>query len=302
MKHRLYILLAAFLWGGLGIYFKELSARGAEPMQIVFLRVSIATLGLGAWLICTNREAFRIRAKDLWCFVGTGLFSLLLVNWCYYSAVHEAGMAVAGVLLYTAPAFVTIMSALLFKERLRLPGWGILVLILLGCAMVSGIVGSVAGVGAAGILYGLGSGLGYASYSIFGRYALNRGYSPQTISFYTFALCTLGCLPFAIASTEPSHIVLASDPAVWAYALALGTLGCLFPFWLYTKGLSGTTGAAASMTATFEPVVSALIGVILYSERLTLWQVAGMALILGGIAVLAKFTSKRKELPKEAAK
>jgi len=299
-KHRIYILAAAFLWGGTGVYFKELSARGAEPMQAVFLRTSIAMLGLGVWFILANRKAFLIRLKDLWCFIGTGLLSLLFFNWCFFGAINETGMAVAGVLLYTAPAFVTILSALLFKEKLRLPGWVVLALILSGCALTSGIAGSASGVSTAGVLYGLGSGFGYALYSIFGRYALNRGYSPQTISFYTFAFCALGSLPFAVNSPEVSlPALMTSGPVVWALALALGILGCLLPYWLYTKGLSGVTGAAASMTATLEPVVAALFGVFLYREVLTFWQGAGMVLVLGGILLLAKVTSAPKEVNRQ---
>jgi drug/metabolite transporter (DMT)-like permease len=248
--------------------------------------------GLGAWLLLMDREALRIRRKDLWCFIGTGMLSLLLFNWCFFGAIKETGMAVAGILLYTAPAFVTVMSALLFKEKLRPAGWGALALTLFGCALVSGITGSSAGISAAGILYGLGSGFGYALYSIFGRYALIRGYSPQTISFYTFALCTIGCMPFAMAAAGPGLPTLMSVPGVWAYAIALGSLSCLFPYWLYTKGLSKMTGAAASMTATFEPVVAALFGVFLYGESLTLLQGAGMLLVLGSIILLARLGEK----------
>jgi drug/metabolite transporter (DMT)-like permease len=298
-KHRSYILAAAFLWGCTGVYFKELSARGAMPMQAVFLRTSIAMLGLGLWMLLKNRKAFLVRPKDFWCFIGTGLLSLLFFNWCFFGAITETGMAVAGVLLYTAPAFVTFLSALLFKEKLRLPGWAVLVIILSGCALTSGVAGGVSGVSTAGILYGLGSGLGYALYSIFGRYALNRGYSPQTISFYTFALCALGSMPFALTSPGmglPSLFM--SSPGVWACALALGILGCLMPYWLYTNGLSGVTGATASMTATLEPVVAALFGVFLYREALTIWQGSGMILVLGGILLLAITTESRQKKPR----
>ena len=284
-------MAAAVLWGGTGVYFKELSALGAQTLQIVFMRTSIAMLGLGLWLLFKNREAFRVRRRDLWCFLGTGLVSLLSFNWLFFMSVGVSGMAVAGVLLYTAPAIVTVLSAFLFKEKLRLSGWGILVVILFGCALVSGIVGDTSAISISGILFGLGSGLGYALYSIFGRYALMRGYSAQTISFYTFAFCTLGCIPFVAVSFGQNLSLLAFNPEVWLFALGLGILGCLFPYWLYTKGLSGVTGATASMTATFEPVVAALFGVFLYHEVLTIWQITGIALVLGGIILLSRIGS-----------
>jgi len=290
-KHIVFILSAAFLWGGTGVYFKELSARGADTIQIVLMRTSIAMLGLGIWLLLRNRDAFKIRVKDLWCFLGTGVLSLLCFNWFFFRAVEEVGMAVAGVLLYTAPAIVTVLSAWLFKEKLKLSGWGILAVILLGCALVSGVTDSTTDVSILGIIYGLSSGFGYALYSIFSRYALLRGYSPQTISFYTFTFCTLACIPIVIFAAEASLPILLLEPEIWILALALGTLGCLFPYWLYTKGLSGVTGATASMTATLEPVIAVLFGVLLYREVLTFWQVAGILLILGGIVLLAKTNS-----------
>jgi len=250
-------------------------------------------LVLGIWLLFANREAFKIRLKDLWCFIGTGMISLLLFCWLYFRAVEEVGMAIAGVLLYTAPAIVAVLSAFLFKEKLKLPGWGILVVILFGCALVSGVVGNTSGINAAGILFGLGSGFGYALYSIFGRYALLRGYSPQTISFYTFAFCTLGCIPLVAYYSDISFSGLTHDPVIWLFALALGILSCILPYWLYTKGLSGVTGATASMTATLEPVVATLFGVLLYREVLALWQFLGMILVLGGIILLSRVgTSK----------
>ena len=289
-KHRVYVLAAAFLWGCIGVFFKELSARGFEPIQIVLIRASVALLGLGLWLLITDKKAFRIRLKDIWCFFGTGVVSLLMLNWFFFRAIEEVGLAIAGVLLYTAPAIVTVLSVLLFKEKLKRSGWGILVMIIFGCALVSGVIGSVYGISISGILFGLGSGFGYALYSIFSRYALLRGYSPQTISFYTFLFCVLACTPFVLNTTINPDLQI-NDPSIWLYSLALGFLGCLLPYWLYTKGLSGLTGAAASMTATLEPIVAVLFGVILYNEVLAIWQIVGIVLVLGGIILLAKTSS-----------
>ena len=287
MKHRLFVLAAAFLWGCTGVYFIELTARGFEPTHIVLIRVSIAMFGLGLWLLFSNREAFRIKLKDIWCFLGTGVISLLMFNWFFFRAIDEVGLAIAGVLLYTAPAIVTVLSALLFKEKMKHFSWGILCMVVFGCALVSGVIGNMTRINMSGILFGLGSGFGYALYSIFSRYALQRGYSPQTISFYTFTFCSIACLPFVLI-TGVSPALLVFDPAVLLYSLALGILGCLFPYWLYTKGLSGLTGATASMTATLEPVVAVLFGVILYKEVLMMWQVIGIVLVLVGIILLTK--------------
>ena len=292
-KSILYILTAAVLWGCTGVFFKELSTLGLTPMRVVFLRTSLAALGLGGWLLIRDRDLLRIKKQDFWCFIGTGLISLLFFNWCLYEAISRNGLAVSAVLLYTAPAFVAVLSAWLFGEKLSLSRSCILVVVLIGCALVSGVMG-ITDISFEGVLFGLGSGIGYALYSIFGRYALNREYRPQTIAFYTFLLCAIGSglLSFIPADAVWSAIP-AGNPYLWLLAITLASVGCLFPYWLYTKGLENVTGAQASMTATPEPVVAALLGVFIYHETLSVWQIAGAVMILGSILLLAKLTDKK---------
>jgi len=286
-KSIIYILIAAVLWGFSGVFFKELSVHGFSTMQVVFLRTSIATAMLGLWLLFKDRNAFHIKICDAWCFIGTGLFSLLLFNWSIYEAINLTGIAVSFVLLYTAPAFVAVFSAWLFREKLRTFQWFILILVLAGCALVSGIIG-VTDVNIKGILFGLSSGLGYALYSIFSRYALKRDYRPQTISFYTFALCAAGSLLLSFIQVGNDFHLPVINPEVIIFALALGSVGCVFPYWLYTKGLEHVPNAQASMTATLEPVVAATLGIFLYKETLTVWQGLGAVLIIGSILLLSK--------------
>ena len=264
-------------------------------MQVVFLRTSTATVGLGLWLLLRNREALKIKPQDIWCFLGTGLFSLLFFNWCLYEAISRSGLAVSAVLLYTAPAFVAILSAWLFKEKLSLPRCVILAFVLLGCTLVSGITG-VTNVSIGGVLFGLGSGLGYALYSIFGRYALNREYKPQTIAFYTFSFCAVGSGLLSLIFTDTADLSTPiTNPSVWLLTLTLGTVGCLFPYLLYTKGLENVTGAQASMTATPEPVVAALLGILIYHETMSAWQITGAVLILGSILLLSLSTENSQQ-------
>lgn len=51
-------------------------------------------------------------------FFGSGVCSLVFFNWCYFSAISTSSMSVAAVLLYTSPVFVTLLSALFFRERI----------------------------------------------------------------------------------------------------------------------------------------------------------------------------------------
>ena len=169
------VLAAGAFWGTMGFFARSLYAVGFGPLEVAQTRITTGLIFVGLYILLFNRKLFRVKWKDLWCFLGTGIVSLLLFSTCYFSALNYTSLAVAAILLYTAPFFVMLMSLLLFKEKMN--GKKILALILAftGCVLVSGVGGDEK-FSWIGILLGLGSGFFYALYSIFGRYAINRGY------------------------------------------------------------------------------------------------------------------------------
>jgi len=190
----IYVILGGILWGSMGIFVRGLSKCGLTSLEICAVRVSTSCLALAIILGIFNRRALCIKIRDIWCFVGTGVFSLTFFGYCYFTAIQMTSMAVAAVLLYTSPVFVLLMSAVIFREHITVRKIICIILAIAGCALVTGIAGSGLNLPILGILVGLGSGFGYALYSIFGRFALNRGYGSLTVSFYSFVFSTLALL------------------------------------------------------------------------------------------------------------
>ncbi len=279
-----YVLLAGCLWGFMGVLVRTLNAEGLGSMEICFVRGLITFVVMFLGLLVLDRNAFRIKLKDIWCFVGTGACSVAFFNFCYFKTMTLTSLSVAAVLLYTAPAFVMLMSAFLFKEKLSIKKLTALVLAFLGCAFVSGIVGGAGTLSTAGILYGLGAGFGYALYSIFSRYALMRGYTSVTISLYTFLFSAVATFFFVDAGAV--FTVITGDGILFGKTVFLVLLVTLFPYLAYTKGLDGMENGTASVLASAEPVVATLVGVLLYKESLNIWNVIGICLVLCSIVLL----------------
>ena len=193
-KGILFILLAGACWGSIGIFVRRLGAAGLGSMEIVALRSIFTVIFMFLFLTVYDRSLFRIRFRDLWCFAGTGIFSMVFFNYCYFRLITISSLSVAAVMLYTAPVFVMLMSAVLFRERITPVKLIALAATVVGCAFVTGIAGGVHMTPFA-ILLGLGAGFGYALYSIFGRYAVQRGYHGFTINFYTFLITSIPVLP-----------------------------------------------------------------------------------------------------------
>lgn len=279
------MIAAASLWGGIGVFFNLLSSVGFSQMQVVAIRVTTAAAALTAYILCKDPSLMKIRLRDCWCFIGTGIVSLTFFNWCYFTAIKITSLAVAAVLMYTSPVFVMLFSAVLFHERIRKQDLAALALTLAGCMCVAGLFTS-SGAGKAsvpGIVLGLCSGVGYALYSIFGRFALEKGYRSVTISEYTFLFAAAASLPLSGLHTQ---LALFSNPNSWIGAVCIGVLCCVFPFILYTKGLSGISTGKAAILATVEPAVAAILSCILYHENLWGTKLVGILLIFSAVIVL----------------
>lgn len=281
-KSYAYIITAAALWGLIGLFVKTIAAQGFGSMEIVALRTLASSLCITLVVAKEGWHNLRIRLQDCWMFVGTGVLSLAFFNFCYFNCIEASSLAVAALLLYTAPIFVMLMSLLLFGERFTLLKGVALVCTFVGCAFVTGALGSGLSLTMSGLLYGLGSGFGYALYSIFGKFAVAR-YSSLTISAYTFYFAMLASLP--LAGFDSSSIAKIDSTTIIG-CLGLGLICAVFPYLLYTKGLSQVDAGQASILATIEPFVAAAVGIICFGEAFTLSKVVGMALIFCSVVVL----------------
>ena len=109
------ILIAGFGWGIIGMFSRPLSAAGLSAVQITCVRSVIVAVGMAVILFVKDRSLLRIQLKDLWMFLGTGLLSIVFFNICYFLTIERATLAAASILLYTAPCFVLLMSAIFFR-------------------------------------------------------------------------------------------------------------------------------------------------------------------------------------------
>ena len=284
-------LLAGILWGCIGIFVRGLNSFDLKALDLVSIRAGITSAFLFVFLMVFKRSLLKIRLKDIWCFLGTGLASIVFFNFCYFTTIVETSLALACVLMYTSPIFVMVLSFFLFKEKMTRRKVISVILTFIGCLLVTGVIGSGSVLSPKGLLIGLGSGLGYALYSIFSRFALNRGYHSLTITFYTFLFAFISCLFL----TDNIRIVriMASSPASLAYALVFGIAGTAVAYILYTLGMTAMDNSLAAVIVAIEPVTATLVGLIFYGESLTLLTFLGIVAVIAGI-ILSSSPAKPK--------
>ena len=277
------VIGAGTLWGIISIFIRHLNAAGLTALQIGAMRNILAAAVVFLWLGLSDRSLLKIRLRDLWMFVGTGIISMVLFNWCYFTVIEISQASVAVVLLYTSPIFIMLLSALLFREKITGRKLLALVMTFAGCVLVAGLLGGSYTLSPAVILLGLGSGLFYGLYTIFGSVAL-RKYDTRTVTLYTFLFATLG----GVAICRPHEAVraMAAQPESLLWCLGMALVSTVAPYLLYTYGLSYMSNGRAAILVTVEPLVGALLGILAYHEPANPAKLLGMALIFGAVILL----------------
>lgn len=291
----LFVLIAGTLWGCIGIFVRRYNDLGLGSMQTVAVRMILAAVMFALFILIYKPMLFKIRWKDLWIFLGSGVISVGLFTYCYFSSIELSSLSVAAVLLYTAPAFVMVFSLIFFKEKMTVAKVISLITAVLGCAMTTGVIGGNLTVTLLGFLYGLGSGICYALYSIFSRFALNRGYEPFTITLYTFLFSAVFCL--CVTDIRPVVGVVFADAGSIGYAILFALVSCVLPYVFYTLGLKYISSGTASIIATVEPVVATIIGAVIFSEPLAVpFGYLGVGLVfLSVVLINIKLPSHSKD-------
>lgn len=281
-KAVLSVVGAGVLWGVISLFIRPLSDGGLDPRQIATMRMFMATVLFLGVISVRAREKLRVRARDLWMFAGTGIVSVELFNFCYFYTIVHSEASVAVVLLYTSPVFILLFSALLFRERVTRRKLLALALTFAGCVCVAGLTGGVR-LSAVVFLTGIGSGLFYGMYTIFGRYALKK-YDAVTVTAYSFLFGLAGTLPFS----RPVSLVrtIAAQPRLLLLCVGIGLCCTVLPYFLYTWGLERMESGKAAILVAVEPLVGAVVGMLVFHESRNAVKLVGIALILTAIVLL----------------
>ena len=276
----LMVILAGVLWGTSGIFVHYLAPLGYTSVQMTSIRSGVAALGTLIYALVHDRSLFRTRKIDLCIFMLTAI-GLFGTGSCYFYSMQASSISTAVVLMYTAPIYVMLFSVFFFGEKLSRAKLAALVLMLVGCALVSGVVGGMK-FSLAGILMGVISGIAYGAYNILTKLSMRRGVHPLTACVYVFSFTFLISLTFA----SPSSMIenTAQSPTVTIpLALGCGIVTFILPYVLYTRAMQRLDATTTASLGIVEPMSAALFGILLFREQIDIYIGSGIILILTAI-------------------
>lgn len=277
------ILLAATAWGSIGIPGEKLFALGLAPEQVIWFRAAICFLGMFVICLVFNRPRLKIELHKLPLLFLYGVIGVTMFYYAYFNAIDKTGMAMAAILLYTAPAMVVVISRLVFKENIDLRKIFCILLTTTGCFLVvKGYDINNLKLNLPGILMGLLAGFCYAMYSIFGKMA-SASVHPWTVIVYTqgISLIFLSFLHFP-AEVFAGHY----ESTAWFYLLYIGIVPTLLAYLCYNAALKHVEAGRASIIATLEPVVAVFLAYVFLKQVLDPVQALGAVLVVSAVVIV----------------
>ncbi len=279
----IYIIIAGILWGTSGIFSHYMTPYGFTPFQITFARSFISLIGMFFYVFLVDRKCFKASFKEMMIFAATGV-CLFGTAAFYFTAMRMTSVSTAVVLMYMSPVYVSVFSAIFLGEKFSKLKVVSVVVMLVGCCLVSGLIGGFK-FNVIGLLIGFLSGLAYGGYNIFTKIALKNGSHPLTTTFYTFLFVVV----VATVTSKPWEIVgkAAVRPAVTLPLLiGVGIVTFILPYFLYSFAMKDTNAGTASALSIVEPMAATVFSVTLLGENLTLLSAAGIVLIIGAVLLL----------------
>ena len=284
-KGALLIILAGTCWGVISIFINYLSDAGLGEMQISFLRQLFAVLVFALIMLVRDRAKFRIPLKDLGLLMLVGLVNGVMFNFLYFYTIVHSRASIAVVLLYTSPVFVMILARVFFKEKITGLKFIALVLTVIGCVLVTGVIGEGYTPPPAAILTGVLTGILTSA-------AVKKN-DPLTVTFYTLFFSFLFLIPFSGWNSLTS--LCGANPMILLVAFLMCIVTAVLAQYFFSVGLGLIESGKAAIYGATEPIVGSLVGILIFHEESNFMKIAGIIMVIAAILLIGKNDAEKEE-------
>jgi len=261
-------------------------------MQLTQMRVLGAALISGLVLLIIDKKSFRLPPGQLPVVVVLGVVGVAMLQVTYALAIELLPVGIALLLEYLAVLLVALVAFFVFKEKVRLRLWVAIAFVMVGLVVVAEIWAST--LNPIGVMWGLLAAISLATYFLVGERQL-KTISPLALAFWTMTIAAVFWLPFSgwwelDASSFTTLAPLGSEPdsalvPLWALLGWNVVLGSFAPFLLSLSALKRLSATAAGILATSEIAFAFVTAWLWLQESLSLLQVVGASIVLGGIVI-----------------
>ena len=266
------VVLSACSYGTLAIFGKLAYGHGIALPTLLSYRFALAALVF--WGLVAIR-APTLPPRGRWLpLTLLGAAGYVGQSASYFGALRLIPASTTSLLLYTFPAVVTLLAALLFHESLSSAKLIALGVALLGTVLV--VQAQVEAVPLLGLVLGLLSAAFYSSYILYASQVL-PGVPPIAASA---TIMTAAGVVWTAYAGWTGQLGLRQDGATIALLAGFVLLATVFPVLTFVIGMPLIGPSRAAILSTFEPATTVLLAVLILGERARSVQYIGGALII----------------------
>jgi len=268
-----------------------------QPVAAAFYRCALPLPVLAVLaLIEQRRLGPRPLVSRAWAVLAGLFFAINLVLWIH--TIADLGAGPATVLGNLQVLFVAVLAWPVLRERPDRSFLTGLPVVLLGVVLVSGMIGrNGTGTGdhpLAGVIFGLGTSAAYAGFLLIMRQTAGDERHLASQLFDATAGAAAGALALGLAAGGGLHLAIPWRSLGWLLVLTLtsGIAGWLFITW----SLPRMPAALSALVLLLEPAGALALADAALGQRPSVLQIAGAALVCGGVLTAARKSGRRKSV------
>ena len=290
-------IIGSILFSAKAVIVKLAYRYGVDAATLLTLRMALSLPFFIVALAWSSRGAPPLSHTDHMRLIFIGLLGYYAASYLDFLGLQYVTAALERLILYLSPTLVVVLSSFVLRKHFGRYEWGALALCYGGILLVFWHDASLE---AGQVL--LGSGLVFASAVCYAIYLIMSGELVQrlgAIRLTAYAMCVSSFAVFAQFAVLNPISALRQPQAVYGLSLLNALLCTVLPVFATMLAVERIGAGRASMASMIGPVSTIALAYLFLDERISVWQLAGTALVLTGIYVLTR--AGRAPVSKEGA-
>lgn len=275
----LQIVLGSVGFGFLGLFGKWAFQAGLSIGELLSFRFALAALSLWVLFILFRPNLLKLSLQQIFISSVLGVLGYAVFATLYFTSIKGVTVALAALLLYTYPFWVSVINHFLFGEKMKSSEWACLVGALFGLMVL--LWGQIEIRTWQAVFAGLASGITYAIYIVFsGR--MQKNITPISSSVYVITAAAVALWLYH----QPSLVVLKNlNQQQFLIIAGMALFATILPMTLVLASLQKLRSNDVSLLSMVEPVTASLAAMFLLGEELSLRQWIGASIVLTSLAI-----------------
>ena len=272
-KSELLLIISMFVFGTIGLFIKNIPLSSGE---IALYRAILAIIIIGIYLIISKAKFnFLSIKKTIPYLVISGM--AMGINWVLlFESYKYTTVSIATLSYYFAPTIITIVSSILFKEKLSLKQFICFIGSTIGLILITGINTSYSN-NLIGILLGVCAAIFYATVIILNKFIKNVSGVHRT--FLQFISSTFILVPYVLFTSGVNILSLNNNGLV--NMLIVGFIHTGITYVLYFSSIKDLSGQKIGILSYIDPFVAISVSFVFLGENMSFIQIIGGLFILG---------------------